>query len=596
MNSNNQLASPRGHSEVMQVLSGLLMVLFVAVMSITIIGTALPTMMAALSSSESQYTWVVTAAMLSATVATPVSGKLADMYDSKKLLIGAIGLFTFGSLLSGAVNAAWQLIITRIVQGIGMGAIMSLSQVVIALVIPPRERGRYNGYIGAVMAIANISGPLVGGFIVATPWMGWRWCLWISIPFSLAAMAVLWRFLKVPTPQITKPRIDFLGTALITTSVSGTLIWLSLAGKTFAFASWQTAVMLTLSALFLVVFVLWELRFPEPIIPMWMFTQRTTLLAILGSISVGTAMVAPPLFFTQFFQISKGMNPALAGMALLPGMIGTFIASTLIGQLVSRIGRWKRFVVGGFVVMCLGILLITLVDQKTPYWFCALGMFLLGAGQGASMQNLVLAVQNGVKLRYMGAATSTVTFCRSMGGAIGIQVCGFVFTWEIARQVREGMAKLGQKGAAMAESSTLELDKLNPAQQQVIRAAYAGALGDIFVPLLVLSLIGLVCVSLMKGSELISEYAEHEPDRHQATEHERELVRRALEKDQISKDLSALAQKRRQGVETGADIPAEDSQSASEDVPDSAACARRDMPQNPDEDEPDLGSANHNLG
>ena len=582
MISNNEVASPRRHSEVMQVLSGLLMVLFVAVMSVTIIGTALPTMMAALSGSESQYTWVVTAAMLSATVATPVSGKLADMYDSKKLLIGAIGLFTLGSLLSGAVNAAWQLIITRIVQGIGMGAIMSLSQVVIALVIPPRERGRYNGYIGAVMAIANISGPLVGGFIVATPWMGWRWCLWISIPFSLAAMVVLWRFLKVPTPQITKPRIDFLGTALITASVSGTLIWLSLVGKTFAFASWQTGVMLTLSALFLVAFILWELRFPEPIIPMWMFTQRTTLLAILGSISVGTAMVAPPLFFTQFFQISKGMNPALAGMALLPGMIGTFIASTLVGQLVSRIGRWKRFVVGGFVVMCLGILLITLVEQNSPYWFCALGMFLLGAGQGASMQNLVLAVQNGVKLRYMGAATSTVTFCRSMGGAIGIQICGFVFTWEIARQVSEGMAKLGEKGAAMAEASTLELDKLTPAQQQVVRAAYAGALGDIFVPLLVLSLIGLVCVILMKGSELISEYAEHEADRHQATERERELVRRALEKDQISKDLSALAQKRGQGVNTGEEHPAEDAQASGEGAPDPADTRHQDFTEKPD--------------
>lgn len=587
MISNNEVAPPRRHSEVMQVLSGLLMVLFVAVMSVTIIGTALPTMMAALSGSESQYTWIVTAMMLSATVATPVSGKLADMYDSKKLLIGAIGLFTLGSLLSGAVNAAWQLIFTRILQGLGMGSIMSLTQVVMALIIPPRERGRYNGYIGAIMAIANISGPLVGGFIVATPWLGWRWCLWISIPFSLAAMVVLWRFLKVPTPQITKPRIDFLGTALITASVSGTLIWLSLVGKTFAFASWQTAVMLALAAIFLVAFVLWELHFPEPIIPMWMFTRCTTLLAILGSISVGTALNAPPLFFTQFFQIAKDMNPALAGMALLPGMVGTFISSTLIGVLVSRIGRWKRFVVGGFVVMCLGIFLITLIDKNSPYWFCALGMFLLGAGQGASMQNLVLAVQNGVKLRDMGAATSTVTFCRSMGGAIGIQICGFVFTWEIARQVSEGMAKLGQKGAAMAESSTLELDKLNPAQQQVIRAAYAGALGDIFVPLLVLSLIGLVCVILMKGSELISEYAEHEADRHQATERERELVRRALEKDQISKDLSALAQQRGQGVKTGEEHPAEDAQASGEGAPDSADTTHQDLTEKPDAGERD---------
>ena len=587
MISNNEVASPRRHSEVMQVLSGLLMVLFVAVMSVTIIGTALPTMMAALSGSESQYTWIVTAMMLSATVATPVSGKLADMYDSKKLLIGAIGLFTLGSLLSGAVNAAWQLIFTRILQGLGMGSIMSLTQVVMALIIPPRERGRYNGYIGAIMAIANISGPLVGGFIVATPWLGWRWCLWISIPFSLAAMVVLWRFLKVPTPQITKPRIDFLGTALITASVSGTLIWLSLVGKTFAFASWQTAVMLALAAIFLVAFVLWELHFPEPIIPMWMFTRRTTLLAILGSISVGTALNAPPLFFTQFFQIAKDMNPALAGMALLPGMVGTFISSTLIGVLVSRIGRWKRFVVGGFVVMCLGIFLITLIDKNSPYWFCALGMFLLGAGQGASMQNLVLAVQNGVKLRDMGAATSTVTFCRSMGGAIGIQICGFVFTWEIARQVREGMAKLGEKGAAMAEASTLELDKLTPAQQQVVRAAYAGALGDIFVPLLVLSLIGLVCVTLMKGSELISEYAEHEADRHQATERERELVRRALEKDQISKDLAALAQKRGQGVKTGEEHPAEDAQASGEGAPYSADTTHQDLTEKPDAGERD---------
>ncbi|WP_311588998.1 MFS transporter [Varibaculum massiliense] len=596
MISNNEVASPRRHSEVMQVLSGLLMVLFVAVMSVTIIGTALPTMMAVLSGSESQYTWIVTAMMLSATVATPVSGKLADMYDSKKLLIGTIGLFTLGSLLSGAVNAAWQLIFTRILQGLGMGSIMSLTQVVMALIIPPRERGRYNGYIGAIMAIANISGPLVGGFIVATPWLGWRWCLWISIPFSLAAMVVLWRFLKVPTPQITKPRIDFLGTALITASVSGTLIWLSLVGKTFAFASWQTAVMLALAAIFLVTFVLWELHFPEPIIPMWMFTRRTTLLAILGSISVGTALNAPPLFFTQFFQIAKDMNPALAGMALLPGMIGTFIASTFVGQLVSRIGRWKRFVVGGFVVMCLGIFLITLIDKNSPYWFCALGMFLLGAGQGASMQNLVLAVQNGVKLRAMGAATSTVTFCRSMGGAIGIQICGFVFTWEIARQVSEGMAKLGEKGAAMAEASTLELDKLTPAQQQVVRAAYAGALGDIFVPLLVLSLIGLVCVTLMKGSELISEYAEHEADRHQATERERELVRRALEKDQISKDLAALAQKRGQGVKTGEEHPAEDAQASGEGAPDSADTPHQDLTEKPDAGERDSGAAKPNLG
>lgn len=596
MISNNEVASPRRHSEVMQVLSGLLMVLFVAVMSVTIIGTALPTMMAALSGSESQYTWIVTAMMLSATVATPVSGKLADMYDSKKLLIGAIGLFTLGSLLSGAVNAAWQLIFTRILQGLGMGSIMSLTQVVMALIIPPRERGRYNGYIGAIMAIANISGPLVGGFIVATPWLGWRWCLWISIPFSLAAMVVLWRFLKVPTPQITKPRIDFLGTALITASVSGTLIWLSLVGKTFAFASWQTAVMLALAAIFLVAFVLWELHFPEPIIPMWMFTRRTTLLAILGSISVGTALNAPPLFFTQFFQIAKDMNPALAGMALLPGMVGTFISSTLVGVLVSRIGRWKRFVVGGFVVMCLGIFLITLIDKNSPYWFCALGMFLLGAGQGASMQNLVLAVQNGVKLRAMGAATSTVTFCRSMGGAIGIQICGFVFTWEIARQVSEGMAKLGEKGAAMAEASTLELDKLTPAQQQVVRAAYAGALGDIFVPLLVLSLIGLVCVTLMKGSELISEYAEHEADRHQATERERELVRRALEKDQISKDLAVLAQKRGQRVKTGEEHPAEDAQASGEGAPNSADTTHQDLTEKPDAGERDSGAAKPNLG
>lgn len=537
MFSKNKAASPGNSSEVLQVLSGLLMVLFVAVMSVTIIGTALPTMMAALHGTESQYTWIVTAMMLASTVATPVSGKLADMYDSKKLLMGAIGLFTLGSLLSGAVTEAWQLIFTRIVQGIGMGAIMSLTQVVMALIVPPRERGRYNGYFGAVMAISNISGPLVGGFIVATPWLGWRWCLWVSVPFSLAAMAVLWRFLKVPAAQISKPRIDFVGTGLITAAVSTCLIWLSLAGKFFEFNSWQTGVMLALSGLFVVLFVFWELHFPEPVIPMWMFTKRTTLLAILGSISVGTALNAPPLFFTQFFQIAKGMNPALAGMALLPGMVGTFIASTLIGLLVSRIGRWKRFVVGGFVVMCVGIFFITLIDKNTPYWFIALGMFLLGAGQGASMQNLVLAVQNGVKLRDMGAATSTVTFCRSMGGAIGIQICGFVFTWEIVRAVSSAMAKLGDKGAAMADLSTLELDKLPAAQQQVVRDAYAGALGDIFVPLLLLSLIGLVCVSLMKGSELISEYAEN-PQSHQASEKERELVRRALEKDKVSHELS----------------------------------------------------------
>lgn len=536
------------NNEVMQILFGVLLVLFVAMMSINIVATAMPTIMGKLHGTEAQYTWVVTASLLSSTVATPIMGKMADMYDSKKLLLGSIGLFVLSSLISGCVWQAWQLILARVLQGFGLGAITALCQVVLALVISPRERGRYNGYMGAVMAIANVSGPLIGGLIVATPWLGWRWCMWVNVPFSLISMVILQRFLKVPSRPARKPKIDFWGAALITLAVSTGLAWLSLVNRSFSLHSWSSYAMLGSSIIALLVFIWIESRVPEPIIPLWMFTQRMPLLAIISSIAVGALMNAPGLFLTQYFQVAKELNPAIAGLCLSPALMGSVIFSTCFGQLVSRIGRWKRFVIIGYLMMSVGVLMVCTTTSKTSLTWIFLGIFLMGGGLGACMQNLVLAVQNGVDLKDMGTATATVTFCRSVGGTIGVQIAGFVFTWEVERLISAGMAKAHLTGSGIS-TSNLDFENMNPQLAGIIRTAYGDALGTIFWPLAAITLLGLLVTFFMRSTVLKGEQ-EISLTNTAVNERERELVRRALAKDKIARDLEELLEKKDKQTDT----------------------------------------------
>ncbi|MSS85249.1 MFS transporter [Actinomycetaceae bacterium WB03_NA08] len=488
--------------EVLRILWGLLLALFVSNLSVTIVGNALPQIMAALDGSETQYTWIVTAVLLASTAATPIAGKLGDLFNKKALLLAAIGLFSLGSLLSGMVpNASW-LIASRVLQGIGMGAQMALVQTVIASIVTPRERGQYNGYLGATMAVATVSGPLLGGLIVSTPWLGWRWTFWLSVPFSLIAIVVLWRYLKIPKSARLKPHIDYWGSALITAGVSLLLIWISCGGKIFPWVSPLGIGMPVAALLVLAIFVWVELHDPEPVVPLRLLTQRTPLLAVLASIGIGTALNAPPVFFGQYFQIAQGYSPALSGIIMVPLMLAMFLSSTISGQLVSHIGRWKRFVVTGLVAMSGGLIMMIWVGSVTPLWYIWIAMVLIGFGQGSSMQNLVLAVQNGVPLRDVGASTAMVTFFRSLGGAIGVQVAGIIYTISTEAHMESKVLAAGMPVSMVPDTDSLDITKMEPALQAIVRSAYGDAMGDIFMGIAVLGVLSLIAALFLPGSSL----------------------------------------------------------------------------------------------
>ncbi len=490
------------HREVMKVFTGLLLALFVAMLSGTIVGNALPVIIADLGGSQLQYTWIVTAALLASTASTPIFGKLADLFDKKKLLLFAIALFSVGSLLAGSSQSANTLIAYRVIQGVGMGAQMALVQTTIASIISPRERGRYNGYMGAVMAVATVSGPLIGGIIVDTPWLGWRWTYWSAIPFSVIAIWVLHRRLHVPPSTRRKPKIDYWGSALIVLSVTLLLLWLSFVDSNFAWVSWQSAVMVGGAIIGTVVFVLVELRAAEPVVPMWIITERTTALSIVASFSVGIVMFAVPVFLGQYFQIGRGYGPAASGLLMVPMMLGVFLASTIAGRLVSRRGTWKRYVVGGIAVQAVGVLLMATVGVSTPLWLIGIFLALMGIGQGASMQNLVLAVQNTVALKDMGAASSAVAFFRSLGGAIGVQVLGAVLSAHIATLLVGRLVDAGYSPENVSGTDDLDIGALPEDVEAIVRSAYGDGMDVIFLIMGVFAVIALVAAIAMRNSTL----------------------------------------------------------------------------------------------
>ncbi|WP_240645690.1 MFS transporter [Georgenia sp. SYP-B2076] len=491
------------HQQILRVLAGLLMALFVAMLANTVVANALPVIIGEIGGTQQQYTWIITAAILASTAVTPIAGKLADLMDKKKLLLGAMGVFTLGSLLSGAAASAGMLIAVRVVQGLGMGALQVLVQIIIATIIPPRQRGRYNGYVGAVIAVATVSGPLLGGVIVDVSWLGWRWCYWSAVPFMLIAMGVVTRYLHVPGKGRADAKVDWLGAALISLAATLLLVWVSFADHEFPWVSWQTAVMVGCAVLAAVAFVLVERRVDEPVVPLYILSERTTALAIVASLAVGTVLFGANVFLGQYFQIGRGYSPTIAGWLGLPLMLGLLISSTVAGKLVTASGRWKPYVVGGVGLLALGMGLMTTVRGDTSLGLIGVYLFVAGIGLGAAMQNLVLAVQNTVAIGNVGAATSSVTFFRTLGGAMGIQLLGALYTHRVTSLTASRLARQGiDTGGLDTSTGTLDLTQMPPAVAAVIRGAYGDGIGLVFAVAAGFAVVGLVAVLFMKGSEL----------------------------------------------------------------------------------------------
>ena len=492
------------HREIMEALSGLLLVLFVAMSSATIVSTALPRIIGELNGSQTQYTWVVTASLLTATASTPIWGKLADLYSKKMLVQVSIVVFVLGSIVAGFSQTAGELIAARAFQGIGMGGLQALVQVAIAAMIPPRERGRYNGYLGGVMALATVGGPLLGGVIVDTSWLGWRWCFWIGAPIAVIALVVLQKTLHLAVIRRANVKIDYVGAGLIAAGVSVLLVWVSFVDSSFDWISGQTFAMVGAGLVVLAIAVWVESRAAEPVVPLQIVRQRTTALAILASLAVGMAMYGGAVFLGQYFQIGRGYSPTEAGLLTIPLMAGVLVASTVSGRLISNSGKIKPYLVAGTIVLVLGFAALSVIDHETPLWYVGVGMALVGVGVGMSMQNLVLAVQNTVALRDIGAASSSIAFFRSLGGTIGVSVLGAVLAHRVTGSITSQLAAAGvpASGSGGGDTSSLNLAELPAAVQHIVRAAYGDATGHIFLISAAIAVIGVLAVVFLKPTVL----------------------------------------------------------------------------------------------
>ncbi|MFF9347529.1 MDR family MFS transporter [Streptomyces sp. NPDC014734] len=492
------------HRHVLRALSGLLIVLFVAMISSTVVSVALPKIIGSLNGTQSQYTWVVTATLLASTASTPIWGKLADLFSKKTLLQISIGIFVIASIACGFAQSTEQLIAFRAVQGLGMGALQVLVQVIIAAMISPKERGRYNGYLGGVMAVATVGGPLLGGFITDTSWLGWRWCFFIAVPFTLIAFVMLTRTLHLTEARRSETKVDYLGASLIAAGVSLLLLWVTFVGNDFDWISWQTLVMVGASAVILILAVVVESRVSDPVVPLHVVRRRDPALAIVASLAVGMAMFGGAVFLGQYFQIGRGYSPTEAGLLTIPLMFGVLVSSTVAGRLVSRTGKVKPYIITGVVVLTLGFLGLSTIDHETSLVLVSAGMLAVGVGVGMSMQNLVLVLQNTVPLGELGAASGAITFFRSLGGTIGVSVLGAVLANQVATKITRGLAELGVDPAASSGGggSTLNVAAMPPQIQEVVRAAYGDATGTIFLISAAIAVIGVIAALFLTPTKL----------------------------------------------------------------------------------------------
>ncbi|MEU2506041.1 MDR family MFS transporter [Streptomyces sp. NPDC007863] len=478
-------AAPMTHRQIMEALSGLLLGMFVAILSSTIVSNALPQIITDLEGGQSAYTWVVTATLLSMTATTPLWGKLADLFSKKLLIQIALTIYVAGSVVAGLSQSTGMLIACRVIQGIGVGGLTALSQVILAAMIAPRERGRYSGYLGAVFAVATVGGPLLGGVITDTEWLGWRWCFYVGVPFALLALVVLQKTLKLPVVK-REVKVDWAGAFFISAAVSLLLVWVTFAGDKYDWMSWQTAAMVGGSVLLGALFVLVESKASEPIIPLRLFRNRTITLASLASLFVGVAMFAGTVFFSQYFQLARNESPTMSGVLTIPMIAGLFVSSTASGLIITKTGRWKAWLISGGALAAAGLGLLGTLRYDTPYWHIALFMAVLGLGIGMMMQNLVLCTQNQVAPADLGAASSVVTFFRSLGGAIGVSALGAVMAHRVTDYVKEGIAELGPKAAAaMGQGgpggAIPDMDTLPAPIRTVFESAYGHGVGDVFL-------------------------------------------------------------------------------------------------------------------
>ncbi|WP_275561168.1 MDR family MFS transporter [Streptomyces sp. 5-6(2022)] len=465
---------------VLVAIGALLLGMLLAALDQTIVSTALPTIVSDLGGLE-HLSWVVTAYLLASTAATPLWGKLGDQYGRKKLFQTAIVIFLIGSALCGIAGNMAELIAFRALQGLGGGGLIVLSMAIVGDIVPPRDRGRYQGLFGAVFSATSVLGPLLGGVFVDR--LSWRWVFYVNLPVGIVALLVVASVLHIPVRR-TSHTIDYLGTFLIAVVAAALVLMTSLGGVTYGWGSWQIVGLAVVGMVLLAAFVRVETRAAEPVLPLTLFRSRTfTLCAVIGFV-VGFAMFGSMTFLPTFLQIVQGVSPTMSGVHLLPMVLGTLVSSTVSGHLVSRTGRYKVFPVLGTAVTAVGLLLMHQLRESSGVAEMSAYLFVFGCGLGLVIQVLVLIVQNSVRYQDLGVATSGATFFRSIGASFGVSVFGTIFANNLGPHIADALA--GRRlppgvtsGALTSDPRTL--GRLPPVDQAAVRHAFSVSITDVFL-------------------------------------------------------------------------------------------------------------------
>lgn len=467
--------------------------MLLAALDQTIVATALPTVVADLGGAGHQ-SWVVTSYLLASTIATAIVGKLGDLFGRKTVFQAAVLFFLAGSILCGLAHSMTMLVAARALQGIGGGAIMVTAMAVIGEVIPLRDRGRYQGALGAVFGVTTVIGPLLGGFF--TDHLSWRWAFWINVPVAVVVFFVGAVAIPALAAGAARPVIDYVGILLVGLGASGLTLATSWGGGEYAWTSPVIVGLFVGSVAILGLFVWVEARVPEPVLPIRLFASPVFTVCCVLAFIVGFAMLGAMTFLPTFMQFVDGVSATESGLRTLPMVAGLLLTSIGSGSIVGRTGRYRIFPIVGTAVMAAGFLLMSRMDAGTPTWLQSVYLFVLGTGIGLCMQVLVLTVQNTSSFADLGVATSGVTFFRTIGSSFGAAIFGSLFTNFLADRI--GPALLASGAPPAAAQSPKVLHELPPEVAAPIIAAYADSLGTVFLCAAPVALIGFVVALFLK--------------------------------------------------------------------------------------------------